>query len=106
MAGNDLHLRVTSADDLEYIIWDSLGRKHQIRHQDVIKNGHIVTGMTNRIVAAWRNFGSKQTNAEMRLFVNGLDYRAAFCPSLNPKYTRWNWTWPVPTDYSEEHGEC
>jgi hypothetical protein len=107
MAGNDLHLRVTSADDLEYIIWDSLGRKHQIRHQDVIKNGHIVTGMTNRIVAAWRNFGSKQTNAEMRLFVNGLDYRAAFCPSLNPKYTRWNWTWPVPTDYSEAVGvEC
>ena len=88
--GGELHLYVES-DTLTFLLIDADGRRHFIQHRDLVKGGYLMTNATNRITASWRGFNTGQPTAEMRLFVNGLDYHTDVGYINNPRLTAYDW---------------
>ncbi|HBA83418.1 MAG TPA: hypothetical protein DCZ95_04915, partial [Verrucomicrobia bacterium] len=106
-AGNEIHLFMTSADELIFIIYDRYGSKHSIKFPSrnenprVMQSRLIANNRTNRIVATWKNLNSGLTNAEMALFINGLDWQRSCSFNENPKLTDYQWMWGFGYGYSE-----
>jgi methylaspartate ammonia-lyase len=88
--GGEIHLYVDN-DVLTFLLLDGEGRQHAIRHPGLVGGGYLMSNATNRITASWRGFGTGRPTAEMRLFVNGLDYRADLGFINNPRLTTYNW---------------
>ena len=87
-----IKLYVNNQDELHFEIWDRYGYRHMINHPKLMYNQHIINNWTNRIVASWKNLNTHSNDAEMRLFVNGLDYNLTFSPQqMNPKRTQGAW---------------
>jgi hypothetical protein len=94
--GGEIHLYVQH-DTLTFLLLDADGRAHAIYHPDLTAGGYLIPDATNRITASWRGFGSGGPTAEMRLFVNGIDYRADLGFVNNPRRT--TFAWEQRTDY-------
>ncbi len=86
-----LKLYVTEKDELHFEIWDRSGYCHAISHTWLINNRHLLNNRTNRVVASWKNLNTHRDDAEMRLFVNGIDADLTFVRQMNPKHTRGEW---------------
>ena len=88
--GGEIHLYVEN-DTLTFLLLDADGDRHYIQHRDLVAGGYLMPGATNRITASWRGFNSGRTNAEMRLYVNGLDYQETTRLLYNPRLTSYDW---------------
>ncbi|HPT17379.1 MAG TPA: hypothetical protein PK388_08855, partial [Kiritimatiellia bacterium] len=88
--GGEIHLYVQD-DALNFLMIDAAGVPHRIQHTNLVAGGYLLAGATNRITASWRGFNSGRSNAEMRLFVNGLDYRESGNEVNNPRLTLYDW---------------
>ena len=87
-----MKLYVNNNDELHFEIWDRYGFRHMINHQHLMRNQHVINNWTNRIVASWKNLNTHSNDAEMRLFVNGIDYNLTFSrQQMNPKRTQGSW---------------
>ena len=86
-----MKLYVNNNDELHFEIWDRYGFRHMINHQHLMRNQHVINNWTNRIVASWKNLNTHSNDAEMRLFVNGIDYNLTFAGQMNPKLTQGEW---------------
>ena len=88
--GAEIHLRMLG-DDMEFAVYDSFGQRHAILAESLLSNGLLREDMTNRVVAAWRNFNTKATNAELALFINGLDWQRTCNIVATPRLTSYDW---------------
>lgn len=107
-SGTEMHLYVEQNDILTFVVYDAHGQRHRIRFgptddtKGLMLNKYVVNGVTNRIVASWKNFNSGRSNAVMRLFVNGVDWQCACGNNSNPKHTAYNWYhWGLGGGYYE-----
>jgi hypothetical protein len=94
--GGEIHLFVEN-DVLNFLLMDADGNRHAIRHRRLVRDGYLMTNATNRITASWRGFGQEAPTAEMRLYVNGIDFRADLGFVNNPRRT--TYAWEQGTDY-------
>ncbi|MGD9781248.1 MAG: LamG-like jellyroll fold domain-containing protein [Kiritimatiellia bacterium] len=88
--GGEIHLFVEN-DALNFLLIDADGGRHRIQHTNLVAGGFLMADATNRVTASWRGFNSGRSNAEMRLFINGLDYREAGNEVNNPRLTLFDW---------------
>ncbi|MDD2240274.1 MAG: hypothetical protein PHI93_06400, partial [Kiritimatiellae bacterium] len=96
--GNEIHLFVEN-DVLNFLMIDATGHRHLIRHHGLVRDGYLMADATNRITASWRGFNQEAPRAEMRLFVNGLDYRADLGRVNSPRLTAY--AWEQGSDYQQ-----
>ncbi len=96
--GGEIHLFVEN-DVLNFLLMDADGNRHAIRHHRLVRDGYLMTNATNRITASWRGFGGDSPTAEMRLYVNGIDFRADLGFVNNPRRT--TYAWEQRTDYRD-----
>ncbi len=75
--GHEIHVFVED-DILTFAMMDAEGGRHVIRHPRLVEGGYLMPGATNRITASWRGYNTGKPTMDMRLFVNGIDYRADF----------------------------
>jgi concanavalin A-like lectin/glucanase superfamily protein/thrombospondin type 3 repeat protein len=94
--GGEIHLYAEN-DVLTFQLMDSKGNRHAIHHRNLVGGGYLIPGATNRITASWRGFNTGQSTAEMRLFVNGIDYQVDLGMAYNPRLTTYEWE--HDTDY-------
>lgn len=94
--GTEITLFVDAGDRVMFTIYDASTNRHSIVCGDwtngVVCNRLIINGMTNRIVASWKNLNTGRSNAELRLYVNGIDWTTTCIWRQNPKHTSWCWT--------------
>jgi len=88
--GSQVHLYVEN-DTLIFMMIDADGNRHIIHHPNLVADGFLIPSATNRIVASWRGFNMGESTMEMRLYINGIDYRADFGFVNNPRLTTSTW---------------
>ena len=88
--GDEIHLYVEN-DTLNFLLIDADGQRHSIQHARLVGGGYLLSNATNRITASWRGFNTGRKTAEMRLYVNGLDYKADLGFVNNPRRTSYDW---------------
>ena len=88
--GGEIHLFVEQ-DTLNFLLIDANGERHEIQHRNLVAGRYLLPDATNRITASWRGFNGEPGRAEMRLYVNGLDYRETMGFVNNPRLTAYDW---------------